>query len=45
MEGLIHQRFNVEEQLKAFISAGGELHACRTCLKSRQMNETDSCHI
>jgi uncharacterized protein involved in oxidation of intracellular sulfur len=44
-EGLIHDKYNVDEQLKAFVSAGGEILACGTCLKSRQLNETDACPI
>ena len=44
-EGLTHERFNVDEQLKNFFSAGGEISACGICLKSRQMNETEACPI
>jgi uncharacterized protein involved in oxidation of intracellular sulfur len=44
-EGMIHEKFNVDEQLKAFISAGGEILACGTCLKSRQMDGTDTCPL
>lgn len=44
-EGLIHEKYNVDEQLKAFVSIGGEILACGTCLKSRQLNETDTCPI
>jgi uncharacterized protein involved in oxidation of intracellular sulfur len=32
-EGLTHEKYNVDEQLKAFISVGGEILACGTCLK------------
>jgi sulfur relay (sulfurtransferase) complex TusBCD TusD component (DsrE family) len=42
-EGLTHEKYNVDEQLKAFINIGGEILACGTCLKSRQLDETDSC--
>ena len=42
-EGLTHERFNVDEQLKSFISAGGEIAACGTCLKSRQRTESEAC--
>ena len=35
-EGLMHEKFNVDEQLKTFIKEGGEIKACGTCLKSRQ---------
>ena len=44
-EGLIHEKFNVDEQLKLFISVGGEILACGTCLKSRQLNGTDTCPL
>jgi uncharacterized protein involved in oxidation of intracellular sulfur len=44
-EGLTHEKYNVEEQLKAFVNIGGEILACGTCLKSRQLNETDACLI
>lgn len=42
-EGLTHDKFNVDEQLKLFVSLGGEILACGTCLKSRQLEGTDSC--
>ena len=44
-EGLVHEKYNVDEQLKLFIAAGGEILACGTCLKSRQLNGSDSCPI
>ena len=44
-EGLTHDKYNVDEQLKAFISVGGEILACGTCLKSRQLNSTESCPL
>lgn len=44
-EGLVHETFNVDEQLKLFISVGGEILACGTCLKSRQLNGSDFCPI
>jgi sulfur relay (sulfurtransferase) complex TusBCD TusD component (DsrE family) len=43
-EGLTHSKYNVDEQLKTFVSIGGELLACGTCLKSRQI-ESDVCPI
>jgi sulfur relay (sulfurtransferase) complex TusBCD TusD component (DsrE family) len=43
--GLTHDKYNVDEQLKAFVNVGGEILACGTCLKSRQLNETDTCPI
>lgn len=44
-EGLVHEKYNVDEQFKAFTGSGGELLACGTCLKSRQLNETTSCPV
>jgi sulfur relay (sulfurtransferase) complex TusBCD TusD component (DsrE family) len=44
-EGLQHEKYNVDEQLKAFVSIGGEILACGTCLKSRQMEESGDCPL
>jgi len=44
-EGLTHEKYNVDEQLTKFIAAGGEIMACGTCLKSRQLNATDACPL
>jgi sulfur relay (sulfurtransferase) complex TusBCD TusD component (DsrE family) len=44
-EGLTHEKFNIDEQLKAFISVGGEILACGTCLKTRQKNATKACQL
>jgi len=44
-EGLTHEKYNVDEQLKQFVSIGGEILACGTCLKSRSLSETESCPI
>jgi sulfur relay (sulfurtransferase) complex TusBCD TusD component (DsrE family) len=44
-EGLVHPKYNVDEQLKNFIKSGGEILACGTCLKSRQMEGTESCPV
>lgn len=44
-KGLTHEKYNVDEQLKAFLNVGGEIPACGTCLKSKQLNETDACPI
>ncbi|MFH1121197.1 MAG: DsrE family protein [Bacteroidota bacterium] len=44
-EGLAHVKYNVDTQLKAFIETGGEILACGTCLKSRNMNETEACPL
>jgi len=44
-EGLTHDKYNVDAQLKAFIDAGGEILACGTCLKSRHRNKTEACPL
>ena len=44
-EGLTHDKFNVDEQLKLFVDKGGEIKACGTCLKSRKLESTDSCPL
>lgn len=44
-EGQTHEKYNVDEQLKAFVNAGGEILACGTCLKSRHLNETEMCPV
>lgn len=44
-EGLIHEKYNVDEQLKLFVSLGGEIFACGTCLKSRQMEGSEACPV
>ncbi len=44
-EGLTHEKYNVDEQLKTFVSLGGELLACGTCLQSRKLEGSDACPI
>lgn len=44
-EGLTHEKYNVDEQLQAFVNIGGEILACGTCLKSRQLESSESCPI
>ena len=44
-EGLVHPKYNVDEQLKLFLQVGGEVLACGTCLKSRQLEGSESCPI
>lgn len=44
-EGLTHEKYNVDEQLKQFVAVGGEILACGTCLKSRNLSETEACPI
>jgi len=42
-EGLTHEKYNVDEQLNAYLALEGEVLACGTCLKSRQKEASDSC--
>ena len=44
-EGLTHEKYNVDEQLNNFVNVGGEILACGTCLKSRQLDSTEACPI
>jgi sulfur relay (sulfurtransferase) complex TusBCD TusD component (DsrE family) len=44
-ENLTHAKFDVAGQLKAFADDGGTIFACGTCLKSRQMEGSDSCPL
>lgn len=44
-ENLTHEKFDVAGQLNAFAAAGGEILACGTCLKSRQLEGSDVCPI
>ena len=44
-EGLTHEKYNVDEQLKKFSQSGGVILACGTCLKSRNLESSSSCPI
>ncbi len=44
-EGLVHEKYNVDEQLRLFVSVGGEILACGTCLKSRQLQGSEACPV
>ena len=44
-EGLTHEKYNVDKQLRKFVDAGGEILACGTCLKSRNLDSTEACPI
>lgn len=44
-EGLSHEKYDVAGQLKTFADAGGKILACGTCLKSRQMEGSDTCPL
>jgi len=43
-EKLEDERFNVPEQMRAFVDAGGKIYACGTCLKIRE-SEAELCPI
>lgn len=44
-EGLKHEKYDMDGQMKSFVQAGGELLACGTCLKSRKLEESTECPI
>jgi len=44
-EGLTHEKYNVAEQLRAFVEACGEIKACGTCLLSRNLEGTEACPL
>ena len=44
-EGLTHEKYNVDSQMKLYVAEGGEILACGTCLKSRNLSETEACPI
>ena len=37
------EKYNVKEQIAKFVSKGGEIYTCGTCMKSRQMDSRDTC--
>ena len=45
IENLTHEKFNVAEQVKSFVELKGEILACGTCLKSRNMGGTEACPL
>lgn len=40
-----HEKFDIQPQIKAFLESNGVLLACGTCLKSRNMEATESCPL
>ncbi|MBP2099911.1 DsrE/DsrF/TusD sulfur relay family protein [Enterococcus rivorum] len=44
-ETLEDTQYNVAQEMKKLEEAGGELLACGTCLKSRQLDEHTACPI
>lgn len=45
VESIEHEQYDVPTQMKKLEEAGGELLACGTCLKSRQLEEQTACPI
>lgn len=44
-EKLIDEKFNVLEQMQAFVNEGGEILACGTCLKIRNSDGSELCPV
>ncbi len=44
-ETLDTDNFNVTEQMRTFVAAGGSIKACGTCLKLRQSEGSEVCPI
>ncbi|HLD10302.1 MAG TPA: DsrE family protein [Methylophilaceae bacterium] len=44
-ETINSDKFKVTEQIQSFISAGGKIFACSTCLKVRQSQGSDICPV
>lgn len=44
-EQLMTDKFNVPDQMTAFVKAGGEILACGTCLKIRQTEASELCPL
>lgn len=44
-ENLTHDKYNVKEQFELFLENKGEILACGTCLKSRQLDDSTVCPI
>lgn len=40
-EGLNFERFNIDEEIQQFISLGGKLKVCGTCLNARHLDSSD----
>ena len=40
-----HNTFDVQAQMRSFAEHGGTILACGTCIKSRNMSETEMCPI
>jgi sulfur relay (sulfurtransferase) complex TusBCD TusD component (DsrE family) len=38
-------KYNINEQAKIFLQAGGNIYACGTCIKSREQESSEMCPI
>lgn len=45
VESIIHEKYNVREQIEEFVHNKGTVLACGTCIKSRNLKESDVCPI
>jgi len=43
IENITHEKYNAQAQLLEFAKNNGVILACGTCLKSRNLSETDVC--
>ena len=45
IESLDNSKFQIDEQLNAYIDNNGKIFACGTCLKMRQIDGSEKCPI
>lgn len=44
-EEITDDQFDVRDRMEAFLEAGGELHACGTCLEIRNSDKSEVCPV
>lgn len=44
-ESIVSDKFKVAEQMQSFVSEGGKIHACGTCLKIRHSEGSEICPV
>jgi uncharacterized protein involved in oxidation of intracellular sulfur len=44
-ENIQDEKFDVKSQMQTFVETGGEILACGTCLKIRQMSGSKTCPV
>lgn len=44
-EDLDNERFNITEQIRAFIDLGGRTYSCTSCMRIRQKGSTEACPL